>query len=224
MRTWVMASEKGGVGKTTIATNLACYAVQCGERVVIADLDGQGSAPGWYSLRGGDSPTVLPVAPENLQKVKESSVVLGVTLLIVDTRGQLSAATLTAIRAASLVITPVRPSLFDLMALKDTVQLIKQAEKLDAAVCVVNGITPGKAPVQEAAYSEAEIAASSLGVKVAPSPGYLCQRVAYVNAIGAGKGVTEHKPRDPAAQEIRSIWEFLNTLDPLVAEKEKAAS
>jgi chromosome partitioning protein len=217
-----MASEKGGVGKTTLATNLACYAVQCGERVVIADLDGQGSAPGWYSLRGGDSPAVLPVAPENLQKVKESSIVLGVTTLIVDTRGQLTAATLTAIRAASLVITPVRPSLFDLMALKDTVRLIEQAGKLGAATCIVNGITPGKG--QEAAYSEAEIAASSLGITVAPSPAYLCQRTAYVNAIGAGKGVTEHKPRDPAAKEIRDVWEFLNTLDPIVVEKEKAAS
>jgi chromosome partitioning protein len=222
MRTWVMASEKGGVGKTTIATNLACYAVQCGERVVIADLDGQGSAPGWYALRGGDSSTVLPVAPENLQKVKESSQVLGVSLLIVDTKGQLAAATLAAIRAASLIVTPTRPSLFDLLALKDTVGLIKQAARLEAAVCVVNGITPGKG--QEAAYSEAELAASSLGITVAPSPAYLCQRAAYVNAIGAGKGVTEHKPREQAAQEIRDLWGFLNTLDPLVVEKEKAAS
>jgi chromosome partitioning protein len=222
MRTWVMASEKGGVGKTTLATNLACYAVECGERVVIADLDGQGSAPGWYALRGGDSPAVLPVAPDNLQKVKDSSQVLGVSLLIVDTKGQLAAATLAAIRAASLIITPTRPSLFDLLALKDTVGLIKQADRLDAAVCVVNGVTPGKG--QEAAYSEAELAASSLGITVAPSPAYLCQRAAYVNAIGAGKGVTEHKPRDQAAQEIRELWDFLNTLDPLVVEKEKAAS
>jgi chromosome partitioning protein len=217
-----MASEKGGVGKTTIATNLACYAVQCGERVVIADLDGQGSVPGWYSLRGGDSPTVLAVAPENLQKVKDGALALSVSLLIIDTKGTLAAPTLAAIRASSLIISPVRPSLFDLMALKDTVQLIKQADKLDAAVCVVNGITPGKG--QEAAYSEAEIAASSLGITVAPSPAYLCQRAAYVKATGAGKGVTELKSSGQSADEIRAVWDFLNTLNPIVAEKEKAAS
>ncbi len=186
MRTWVMVSEKGGVGKTTIATNLACYAVQCGERVVIADLDGQGSAPGWHAIRGGDSPAVLPVAPENLQKVKDGAIALNVSLLIIDTKGTLAAPTLAAIRAASLIISPVRPSLFDLLALKDTVHLIEQAGKLEAAVCVVNGITPGKG--QEAAYSEAEIAASSFGVKVSPSPAYLCQRTAYVKAIGAWQG------------------------------------
>jgi hypothetical protein len=54
---------------------------------------------------------------------------------------------------------------------------------------------------------------------VAPAQAYLCQRAAYVNAIGAGKGVTEHKPRDQAAQEICALWGFLNTLDPLVVEK-----
>jgi chromosome partitioning protein len=222
MRTWVMVSEKGGVGKTTMATNLACYAVQCGERVVIADLDGQGSAPGWHAIRGDDSPAVLPVAPENLQKVKDGATALNVSLLIIDTKGTLAAPTLAAIRAASLIISPVRPSLFDLLALKDTVHLIEQAGKLESAICIVNGITPGKG--QEAAYSEAEIAASSLGIKVSPSPAYLCQRAAYVKAIGAGKGVTEFDSRGQAAQEIRDVWGFLNSLDPLVTSKEKVAS
>jgi chromosome partitioning protein len=222
MRIWVMASEKGGVGKTTIATNLAAYAVQCGERVVIADLDGQGSAPAWHTIRGSDSPAVLPVAVDNLGKVKDGSEALNVSLLIVDTKGQLAAATLAAIRIASLVISPVRPSLFDLLALKDTVKLIEQAGKLEQAACVVNGITPGKA--QEAAYSAAELAASSLGIKVTPSPAYLCQRAEYVNAIGIGKGVTESKPKSPAANEIREVWAYLNTLDPITSAKEKAAS
>jgi chromosome partitioning protein len=133
----------------------------------------------------------------------------------------LAASTVAAIRASSLIISPVRPSLFDLMALKDTVHLIEQADKLAAAVCVVNGITPGKR--QEAAYSEAELAASSLGIKVAPSPAYLCQRAGYVKATGAGKGVTELKSSGQAAGETRAVWDFLNTLDPLVVEKEKVA-
>jgi chromosome partitioning protein len=222
MRTWVMVSEKGGVGKTTIATNLAAYAVQYGERVVIADLDGQGSAPAWHAIRGGDSPAVVPVALDSLQKVKDGAEALAVTMLIVDTKGQLAGATLAAIRLASFVISPVRPSLFDLLALKDTIKLIGKAGKLDAAACVVNGITPGKA--QEAAYSEAGIAASSLGIKVAPSPAYLCQRAAYVKAIGVGKGVTESEPRGSAANEIREVWTYLNTLDPITSPKVGAAA
>ncbi len=216
MRTWVMASEKGGVGKTTLATNLGCYAVQCGERVVIADLDGQGSAPGWHKIRGGDSPAVLAITPESLQKVKEGAVSLGVSLLIIDTKGTLAAATIAAIRAGSLIVSPVRPSLFDLLALKDTVRLIDQAGKLPMTACIVNGITPGRG--QEAAYLEAEIAASSLGVKVASAPAYLCQRAAYVKAIGAGKGVTELEPKGQAAGEVRAVWDYLNTLDPAVQE------
>src|SRR6202167_4700623 len=108
MRTWVLASEKGGVGKTTIATNLGCYAVRCGERVVIADLDPQGSAPAWHEIIGGDSPAVLSVLPENLQKVKDGALNLNASLLIIDTKGTLVASTLAAIRSASLIISPVR--------------------------------------------------------------------------------------------------------------------
>lgn len=213
MRTWVLASEKGGVGKTTIATNLGVYACQCGERTVIADLDAQGSAPSWHRLRGGDNPSVVSVAPENLQRVKDGSLALGVSLLIIDTPGHLAAATLAAVRSATLVISPVRPSLFDLLALKDTIKLIEQAGKLDSAVCVVNGIVPGKR--QGAAYSEAELAASGLGIKVASS--YLCQRVAYVKAIGLGKGVTEIEPKKDASKEIRALWAQLNELNPRTA-------
>ena len=213
MRTWVLASEKGGVGKTTIATNLGVYACQCGERTVIADLDAQGSAPSWHRLRGGDNPSVVSVAPENLQRVKDGSLALGVSLLIIDTPGHLAAATLAAVRSATLVISPVRPSLFDLLALKDTIKLIEQAGKLDSAVCVVNGIVPSKR--QGAAYSEAELAASGLGIKVASS--YLCQRVAYVKAIGLGKGVTEIEPKKDASKEIRALWAQLNELNPRTA-------
>ncbi len=219
MRIWVLASEKGGVGKTTIATNLGVYACQCGERAVIADLDAQGSAPSWHEIRGGDSPSVVSVAPENLQKVKDGSIALKVSLLIIDTPGHLAAATLAAIRMATLVISPVRPSLFDLLALKDTVKLIDQAGKLDAAVCVVNGIVPGKG--QRTAYSEAELAASGLGIKVAPP--YLCQRVGYVKAIGTGKGVVEAEPKKEAAKEIRDLWAYLNELNPVAVLKARAA-
>jgi cellulose biosynthesis protein BcsQ len=49
--------------------------------------------------------------------------------LLIDTKGQLAAATVAAIRAASLVVSPVRPSLFDLLALKDTVRLIERADR-----------------------------------------------------------------------------------------------
>ena len=65
------------------------HACRCGERTVIADLDAQGSAPSWHHLRGGDSPSVVSVAPGNLQRVKDGSLALGVSLLIIDTPGHL---------------------------------------------------------------------------------------------------------------------------------------
>ncbi|MEA3089473.1 MAG: chromosome partitioning protein [Caballeronia sp.] len=52
----VVANPKGGVGKSTLSTNLAGYFAANGEWVALADLDKQQSAHGWLGLR----PDTLP--------------------------------------------------------------------------------------------------------------------------------------------------------------------
>ena len=61
MKTWLVACSKGGVGKTTIATQLAAYAALSGLRTVLLDADPQGSATRWCERRAGMASAVLPL-------------------------------------------------------------------------------------------------------------------------------------------------------------------
>ena len=61
MKTWLVACSKGGVGKTTIATQLAANAALSGLRTVLVDADPQGSATRWCERRAGMASAVLPV-------------------------------------------------------------------------------------------------------------------------------------------------------------------
>ena len=61
MKTFLVAGSKGGVGKTTIATNLAAHAALQGKRTVLADADPQQSATRWAERRAGLDSAVLPI-------------------------------------------------------------------------------------------------------------------------------------------------------------------
>ena len=117
MKTIVVASSKGGVGKTTIATHLAAQAAQAGQRTVIVDADPQGSSTRWAQRRAGMATgAVLPVdgtkkrgwqraVPEDTQRV------------IVDGAAGAMADDLESfLDQASAVVVPVLPSALDIEA------------------------------------------------------------------------------------------------------------
>ena len=155
MRTWSAVSQKGGSGKTTILAHLSAYAVQCGERVLLIDMDPQESAKQWHRLRGDSSeaPAVLAAVADNLDKILDAAKTLGITLAMVDTAGKTDAGSVAAIRAADLIITPTQPTFFATAALKDTVDLITRVGKLEQAVCIVNQL-PDKRGEEEFKVAE----------------------------------------------------------------------
>jgi chromosome partitioning protein len=88
MRIIAIAQGKGGVGKTTLATSLAVAAEVQGERVLLLDLDPQGSSLLWSQTRGPSKPpTVIDVAPEKLGEVISAAATLNATLILIDTQG-----------------------------------------------------------------------------------------------------------------------------------------
>jgi chromosome partitioning protein len=215
MRTWSAVSQKGGSGKTTILAHLSAYAVQCGERVLLIDLDPQESAKQWHRLRGesSEAPAVLAAVADNLDKILDAAKTLGITLAMVDTAGKTDAGSVAAIRAADLIITPTQPTFFATEALKDTVDLITRVGKLEQAVCIVNQL-PDKRGEEE--FKVAEMQAQRLGIAV--SPAFLVHRRSYQTSLGAGKGITEFRPKDKKAiPELEALWAHLNTLNPIKA-------
>lgn len=218
MRVWAFVSQKGGSGKSTLSTQLAVHAVECGERVLIIDLDPQGSAEEWHKMRGTDRhPGALRCKPENLQAVLNKSSTF-FSLVMIDTVPHTDKDALIAIRAADLIICPTQPSLFDLKSLEDTALLLANADRKTAAICVVNAVPPGKG--ETASYNEAAAVVNEYGLALAKN--HICHRRAYVTSTNEGKGVTETNDKK-AAEEIKRLWVELTKASPsVVARRERA--
>ena len=205
MRIWAFVQQKGGCGKSTLATNLAVMAERQGETVLIVDLDPQSNALLWSKARGGVTPMVMDALPENLTAVLGAAAELGVTLVLIDTPSKIDATALLAIRAADMIVCPTTPDLFSLGALGDTVRLLKDAGKLSAAVAVVNNVDDGSAA---SLIGEAEAVLASFGMPA--SPVAIRHRASFPSAIKRGKSVLEAMPKGKPAAEIRELWTYLH--------------
>lgn len=215
MKTWVFASQKGGCGKSALATQIAAYAQSLpGEKVAIIDIDPQRSAVAWSTVRGNNkTPQVVAAHSSDLPNMVASAPAMGFTLLIIDTAPHTKSDTVDAIRVADLVICPTKPALFELEALKDTVAVLTLCKKLRDAVGVVNCVMPVKPAAMVADYDRAVEYMTSLGLRACAQ--YIGLRKAIVDAIDHGAAVTETSKGDKAAREIIGLYDELKIHEPV---------
>src|SRR4051794_22399323 len=121
-----VVSQKGGAGKTTIATNLAVLAERAGYPTVLFDLDPQATAAKWGDKRAGTPPDVIAAQPGRLGRLLEEVRQQGAGLAIIDTAPAADNAALEATKVADLVLVPCQPSDFDLGAVGATVRMATQ--------------------------------------------------------------------------------------------------
>lgn len=203
MKVLTMAAQKGGAGKTTLATSLAVAAVQAGEVVVAIDLDPQGSLREWSERREARDIVFHPVEAAGLAGVLAKLRKHGKTsLVVVDTAGVIGPEVTLALQNADLALLPVRPSLLDLTATRRT------AERLDALkrqyAFVLN-------QTQAAAFARVEDAAEAL-IAIGPLyPGSIALRTDHLDAMTLGLGVTEWRPKGAAAEEVAELWTWVRT-------------
>lgn len=122
-------NQKGGSGKTTLATNLAHALTLSGRRVLLVDADPQGSARDWHSANGGRVLPVIGLDRETLP-VDLKAVEGGYDWVVIDGAPQVARLSAAAIRAADIVIIPVQPSPYDVWATADLVELIKARQEV----------------------------------------------------------------------------------------------
>ncbi len=194
-----VAQQKGGAGKTMLATNLAA-AMAPGRRVCLLDIDPQRSLKRWHEIRARSAKPLPAISFSDVSGWR-----LGRELdrlaaahdaLIVDTPPQVDSEAKLAIRGAHIVLVPLQPSPPDLWAAEGTVQLAK-AEKRQTRL-VLN-----RAPAASKLRSMVEREAAAAGYTVLAST--LGNRAGFANAFAQGLGVVESAPKSVAAQEILAL-------------------
>jgi chromosome partitioning protein len=131
----VVANPKGGVGKTTLSTNIAGYFASCGHAVMLGDADRQQSTRTWLSLRPAG------LAPISAWEVAHDAVVRppkGTTHVVLDTPAGLHGKRLDEVmKLADKVLIPLQPSIFDIHATHEFVRQLlahKRGERVQLAI------------------------------------------------------------------------------------------
>jgi chromosome partitioning protein len=198
MRTIALVTQKGGSGKSTIASSLAVAAFEAGERVFLIDMDPQASLMRWFKLREDKSIAVEAVTPARLPAAIAALEKAGITLVIIDTPGSESPVAQAAMKAADLCVIPSRPNVFDLWASENTRKMVKEMHK--EFVFLLNQCPPAQ---QSARVEEGAKALEAMGGIVTP---FIGARVDYQEAARYGWGVTELNPWGVASEEMQKLW------------------
>ena len=134
----VVMNPKGGVGKSTLATNLAGYYANQGKIVMLGDVDKQQSARGWLNFRPA---TVATIHSWDMEAGKPAKLPKGTTHAVIDTPAGMSGKLLdTVIKSATRVIVPLQASMLDILATKSFLEALandKAVRESDALVGVV---------------------------------------------------------------------------------------
>jgi chromosome partitioning protein len=110
----VVANPKGGVGKSTLATNVAGLLAREGHAVMLGDVDRQQSSRQWLAMRPAHLPTIQGWEVSHNEIVRPPK---GTTHVVLDTPAGLHGKRLDAVlRIARKVLIPLQPSLFDIQA------------------------------------------------------------------------------------------------------------
>ncbi len=200
MKTIALVSQKGGVGKTTLALHLAVGWQQAGQNVAVIDLDPQASAANWGDRREEKLPVVRSAQASRLEQELRAVEEAGGEIVILDTAPHSDAVILRVAKAAALVVIPCRPSILDLEALAGTLELVSMTGV--PVLTVLNSIIPNVAD-----SDRAEEAIEKLGAAICPIR--ISRRVAFSRALISGLTAQEYEPQGKAAEEIQALFRLI---------------
>ena len=202
MRIVVLASRKGGSGKTTLAGHLAVQAELSGAGpVALVDSDPQGSLADWWNLRAAAAPDFVRSGLAELPDTVERLRAHGMALLIIDTPAALTTTVADLIGLADLVVIPTRPSPHDVRAIGTTMKLVVHLGK--PLIFVMNA-----APPRARITSEAIALVSQHGPL---APAIIHQRVDFASSMIDGRTVMELPGTSRSTAEVAELWTYLES-------------
>ena len=200
MKVIAVLNQKGGAGKTTIATHLATQLRLDEYKVTLIDSDPQGSARDWAAAREDHPLNVIGIDRPTIEK--DIKALAPVDFMIIDGAPQAAELAVSAIKAADYILIPVQPSPYDVWATADLVDLVQARigitdGKLRAGFVVSRAIT-GTNVSKDIIDILADYGLPVLDTKI-------FQRVIYSDSAGKGETAMEWDPRSEGALEMRRL-------------------
>lgn len=199
MQVWTFTTQKGGAGKTTLATNLAVAATLAGEKALLIDTDPQESSVKWWQRRDAEAPSLIKLKPSEVSEGIQLARQQGFTLVIIDTAGRESVEDNQAVLQATFCLVPCQPSIADIEAVYPTVDMLKRTSRNYAFVLT-------RCPSVGQDQMSAREGLTGLGLVAKP---FTVERKAYKLAFATGEGVTEYDPKDKAAEEVAELYQWI---------------
>jgi chromosome partitioning protein len=205
-----VVNQKGGTGKSTVATNIAsCFAAE-GREVLLIDADPQHTALDWRADRPDDRPLLqaigLPIRNlhQELEPFRRKY-----ELIIIDGGGRITATARAAVLASDFIIVPILPSKPDLLSTQDffreVINEVTAVKDIQGAI-LINQVQTGTLINREVREHLKELHYPVFDT-------VLHLYVAYKEAMAAGLSVIEYDPKSKAAQEMAA---FFNELEEVL--------
>ena len=195
-------NQKGGVGKTTAAINLAISLKRKNYNLVFIDADPQGSAVQWHSIEGNKSFEILHhPSPIQADDIKQLSV--NYDYVIIDAPPAIGDISKAILAATDLAIVPLSPSALDVWSCWGTLKMIDEIRPLNPEIEVkllINRKIPGTRIGRDAREVMDKFQMNVFDTE-------LCQRVAFIDAMTYGVSVMQYAPHSKAAGEIERLCE-----------------
>lgn len=195
-------NQKGGVGKTTLSINIGYSLAKNNTRVLLVDVDPQGSALDWSAVRSKERAFSIIGFPRSTVYKEVDKLASSYDHIVIDSPPRVTDLARGAILASDLILIPIQPSPLDVWAAHEIVQLINEAKStlkpnLKAAF-VINRKIKNTAIGRDVVQALSDYPIPVLHTKIT-------QRVIYAEAMAQGLSVHEAMPGYPAELEIENL-------------------
>lgn len=194
-----VGNVKGGVGKTTLAINIAIARAAQGRDVLLIDGDEQGTALTFTELRNEQARltdyTAVALSGSSV-RAQARQLAPKYDDVLIDVGGRDTASLRAALTVAETLLIPFQPRTFDVWAIDHMVTLIEEAETINEnlnAFSVLNAADPVGKDNEEAATYLRQC------TRIHHLDSLIVRRKVYPNAAAQGKGIIEYLPRDQKA-------------------------